>query len=63
VLACFGYYAWYRRKHNLPIIHSVKHDWEAQQQQVLADAEEFDLLERYRGALAARDRAREEASG
>jgi len=62
ILACFCYYAWYRRKQNLPIFRSVKHDWEAQQQQVLADAEEFDLLERYRGALAARDRAREEAS-
>lgn len=60
VLACFGYYAWYRRRHKLPLLRSVKRDWQAQQQQVLAEAEEFDLLERYRAALAARDREQEE---
>jgi APA family basic amino acid/polyamine antiporter len=62
ILACFCYYAWYRRKQKLPVFRSVKHDWEAQQQEVLLDAEEFDLLERYRTALRARDKAREEAS-
>ncbi len=36
---------------------TVRRDWEAQQQEVLREAEEFDLLERYRAALAARDRA------
>jgi len=61
IVACFVYYAIYRRKKRMPIFRSVPHDWEAQQQQVLADAEEFDLLERYRAALAARDRARMDA--
>ena len=61
VAACFGYYAWYRRRHGLPVLGSVPRDWEAQQQEVLEDAEEFDLLERYRAALAARDRARAES--
>ena len=61
IVACFIYYAWYRRRHKLPVFRSVKHDWEAQQQAVLQDAEEYDLLERYRASLAARDRAREEA--
>jgi len=60
ILACFVYYAWYRRRHRLPVMRSVRHDWEVQQQEVLRDAEEFDLLERYRAALTARDRARQE---
>ena len=58
ILACFVYFAWYRRKQKLPVFRSLTHDWESQQQEVLQDAEEFDLLERYRAALAARDRAR-----
>ncbi len=62
ILVCFIYYAWYRRRHNLPVFGSVKRDWEAQQQEVLTEAEEFDLLERYRGALAARDRAQRDRS-
>jgi APA family basic amino acid/polyamine antiporter len=63
IVACFAYYAWYRSRHQLPVFRSVPHDWEAQQQEVLRDAEEFDLLERYRAALAARDRAREGEPG
>jgi APA family basic amino acid/polyamine antiporter len=61
VLACFGYYAWYRRKRGLPVFRSVRRNWEEQQQKVLEEAEEFDLLERYRAALAARDRAQSQA--
>ena len=61
VAACFGYYAWYRRRQGLPVFGSVPRDWEAQQKEVLEDAEEFDLLEQYRAALAARDRARAES--
>ncbi len=57
VLACFIYYAWYRRNRGLPVFGSVRRDWETTQQEVLQDAEEFDLLERYRAALAARSRA------
>jgi APA family basic amino acid/polyamine antiporter len=60
IIACFIYYQWYRRRHHLPVFGSMKHDWEKQQEEVLAEAEEFDLLERYRGALAARDRAERE---
>jgi APA family basic amino acid/polyamine antiporter len=58
IIACFCYYAWYRRRKQLPVFGSVPRNWEEQQQEVLEQAEEFDLLERYRGALAARDRAR-----
>jgi len=57
VLLCFLYYAWYRRRRGLPVFRTVKRDWEAEQRAVLRDAEEFDLLERYRAALEARDRA------
>jgi APA family basic amino acid/polyamine antiporter len=58
ILACFGYYAWYRRSRRLPIFGSVHRDWETIQQETLRDAEEFDLLERYRAALAAREQAK-----
>jgi hypothetical protein len=34
----------------------VKHDWEAEQKQILTSAEEFDLLEQYKIALAERDK-------
>ena len=56
VLFCFLYYAWYRRTHKLPIWRSIPRDWEAEQKSVLTSAEEFDLLEQYKVALAARDR-------
>lgn len=60
ILACFLYYAWYRRKSGLPVMRSLPRDWEKQQEEVLQDAEEFDMLERYRAALAARDRAQQD---
>ncbi len=56
VLLCFGYYAWYRRKENLPILGSLPRNWEANQMSVLTAAEEFDLLEQYKVALAGKDR-------
>lgn len=60
IMACFAYYAWYRRKHKLPVFRSVKHDWEKEQINVLTSAEEFDLLEQYKLALAGRDKHRVE---
>ncbi len=67
VTLCFLYYVWYRRKHKLPVFGTVKRDWEEDQKEVLASAEEFDLLEQYKVALAARDRQikreKEKASG
>jgi APA family basic amino acid/polyamine antiporter len=56
VLVCFVYYVWYRRSRNLPVMRSLPRDWEAQQKSVLTAAEEFDLLEQYKVALAERDR-------
>jgi APA family basic amino acid/polyamine antiporter len=56
VLLCFVYYAWYRRRHGLPVMRSLPHNWEAEQKDVLTSAEEFDLLEQYKVALAERDR-------
>jgi APA family basic amino acid/polyamine antiporter len=58
VILCFLYYAWYRRRRGLPIFRSCPHNWEEQQKEVLESAEEFDLLEQYKLALAERDRAR-----
>ena len=56
VAGCFIYYAWYRHGRRLPILHSVKRDWETEQKAVLTSAEEFDLLEQYKVALADRDK-------
>jgi APA family basic amino acid/polyamine antiporter len=56
VLICFAYYAWYRRSQALPVFKSLPRDWEADQMSVLAAAEEFDLLEQYKVALADKDR-------
>jgi APA family basic amino acid/polyamine antiporter len=53
---CFFYYAWYRKKVGLPVFRNIKRDWEAEQKAVLQSAEEFDLLEHYRLALAERDK-------
>jgi basic amino acid/polyamine antiporter, APA family len=57
VLLCFAYYAWFRRKVGLPVFRSIRRDWEVQQKAVLESAEEYDLLEQYRIALAERDRS------
>lgn len=56
VLVCCVYYYFYRKRHGMPVVHSVPRDWEKLQMDVLTSAEEFDLLEQYKTALAARDR-------
>jgi APA family basic amino acid/polyamine antiporter len=56
VLLGIVYYYFFRRSQKLPFLGSVKRDWEAEQIAVLTSAEEFDLLEQYKNALAARDR-------
>lgn len=56
VVLCLVYYLGYRRSRRLPLLGSIPHDWEAEQKSVLASAEEFDLLEQYKVALAERDR-------
>jgi APA family basic amino acid/polyamine antiporter len=52
ILMCFIYYAWYRKKEGLPVFHSVKREWEKEQIRVLESAEEYELLEKYKLALA-----------
>jgi APA family basic amino acid/polyamine antiporter len=56
VLLCFIYYVWYRNKIGLPVFRTTKRDWETEQKAVLQSAEEFELLEHYRLALAERDK-------
>jgi APA family basic amino acid/polyamine antiporter len=58
VLCALGYYIAYRRRNKLPVAGSIERDWEKEQIDVLTSAEEFDLLEQYKNALAARDRER-----
>jgi APA family basic amino acid/polyamine antiporter len=44
----------------LPVFKSIKRDWESDQIEVLTSAEEYDLLEQYKLALAERDKKRKE---
>ncbi|WP_157109727.1 APC family permease [Thermanaeromonas toyohensis] len=60
VVLSFLFYAWYRRKHGLPILGSIPRDWEAEQMRVLESAEEYELLERYK--LALRERRKKEVA-
>lgn len=62
ILLCFFYYAWYRRTSHLPIFKNIPHHWESHQMEVLESAEEFELLEKYKIALAERDRRRKNAT-
>ncbi len=56
VLLCVVYYYFYRRRQGMPTLGSVSRHWEKLQMEVLTSAEEYDLLEQYKVALAARDR-------
>ncbi len=56
VLLCFTYYVWYRKRVKLPVFKTIPRNWEEDQKAVLQSAEEFDLLEHYRLALAERDK-------
>jgi len=58
IVLCFLYFAWYRYREGLPIFRSLERNWEEEQRQVLLSAEEYDLLEQYKIALAERDRQR-----
>jgi APA family basic amino acid/polyamine antiporter len=61
VVFCLVIYFIYRKRRGLPLFRSVPHDWEREQMDVLTSAEEYDLLERYKVALAERDRRRNHA--
>jgi APA family basic amino acid/polyamine antiporter len=56
VVVCLVYYFFYRKSNQMPVLGSVTRDWEKLQMDVLTSAEEYDLLEQYKTALAARDR-------
>jgi basic amino acid/polyamine antiporter, APA family len=56
VLLCIVYYWFYRKRYGMPVRGSVPRNWEKLQMEVLSSAEEYDLLEQYKTALAARDR-------
>lgn len=58
VLLCLGYYIWYRRRQGYPVWRSLKREWESDQIAILTSAEEYELLEAYQFALAARERDR-----
>jgi basic amino acid/polyamine antiporter, APA family len=56
VVLCLVYYLLWRRRNKLPLVKSIKHNWEKEQIDVLTSAEEYDLLEEYKNALAQRDK-------
>jgi APA family basic amino acid/polyamine antiporter len=56
VILCFIYYVFYRKSQKLPVFKSIDHHWEKEQIEILTSSEEFDLLEKYKIALADRDK-------
>ncbi len=50
------YYAMFRKRNGLPVLGNVPHDWEKEQVEVLTNAAEYELLEKYKQALIQRDR-------
>ncbi|MGQ9625818.1 MAG: APC family permease [Anaerolineae bacterium] len=56
LLIAITYYVIFRYRNGLPVLGSVRHDWEREQIEVLTGAEEFELLEQYKQALVRRDR-------
>lgn len=63
IILCFIYYVWYRRRNRLPVMGSMKRNWEKEQVAVLTSAEEYDLLEQYKIAIADRDRRNARKNG
>jgi len=51
-------YIIYRAMKRMPLFRSVRHDWQGEQMRVLEEAEEYDLLEQYKTALASESRWR-----
>jgi APA family basic amino acid/polyamine antiporter len=49
-------YFLYRRHKRLPVLRSIKHNWEQKQIEVLTSAEEFELAENYKQALLDRNK-------
>jgi len=58
VVLCIAYYVWYRRSQGYPVWKSRPRHWEAEQMSILESAGEYSLLEQYKFALAAREKAR-----
>ncbi len=58
VLMVILYYWWYRWRSGKPLLGNLPRDWEQAQMRILQEADEFELLEEYRVALAGRDRER-----
>ena len=55
---CIAYYVWYRRSRGYPVWRSLPRHWEAEQMAILESAGEYEALEQYKFALAAREKAR-----
>jgi APA family basic amino acid/polyamine antiporter len=49
-------YFLYRRHKRLPVLRSIKHNWEQKQIEVLTSAEDFELAENYKQALLDRNK-------
>ncbi len=61
VIASLLFYLWYRRHRGLPV-GNVKRNWEQEQIQVLTGAEEWEMLEAYKEALANRDKEKNDTT-
>ncbi len=56
VLGWIAYYAWYRHRSGRPILRSLPRDWDSHQIQLLEEAGEWEVLERFKLEIARRNR-------
>lgn len=63
VILCLLYYVGFRKKNGYPVFGSIARHWEEEQKAILKSAEEFQMLEQYEAALAARDKAMTRLAG
>jgi APA family basic amino acid/polyamine antiporter len=56
VIFCIALYFIYRRHKKLPLLGTVKQNWEQKQIEVLASAEEYELVENYKMVLSERNK-------
>lgn len=55
LLIGWGIFFYFRRRENLPLLHSIPRHWESEQMHVLNEAQEYEYLAQYREALKRRD--------
>jgi basic amino acid/polyamine antiporter, APA family len=62
IVGWIAYYVYHRRKNGLPVLKSVKRDWNADQLEILADTGEWELYEQFKIEVERRKRQNDHPS-